>query len=75
MKGIKRTVRGKAVALLCTAGAVCQVGSCDLGEITTTTTVTLDGREVIISLIRGTILPPIEQFITDAVNEAFDYDG
>ena len=74
MKSCKRTLRRKAVALLCTMGFVCQLGSCDLGQITTTSTVTLDGRQVIIDLIRGAILTPLDQFITDTINDAFDND-
>ena len=52
----------------------CELCSCNLNDITTTTTVTLDGREVIISLVRQAILTPIDQYITEAVNELFDDD-
>ena len=52
------------------AGAILfQLGGCDFGQITTTTT--LDGRELVISLIQGAILNPIESYITDTVNNAF----
>jgi len=48
------------------------LGSCQFDQITATSTVTLDGREVIMNLIRGAILTPIDTFITDSVNELFD---
>ena len=44
--------------------------SCRIDEITTTSTV--DGREVLVSLIRGAILSPIDAAITEGVNELFD---
>jgi len=46
-----------------------QLGGCEFGDITTTTT--LDGRELVISLIQGAILNPIDAFIIDTVNDAF----
>ena len=72
MKTIKERLRAKAVGVLCTVGVVCQFGGCSIGEITVTQTV--DGRELLISLIRGAILGPIDEYITTAVNEAFDDD-
>jgi hypothetical protein len=71
MQSFKRAIRRKKIAALCAAGFLCQLCSCDFGQISTTMTTTLDGREVIISLIRGAILEPIDQFITDAVYEFF----
>lgn len=50
-------------------GLVAQFGGCDLGTITTTTTV--DARDAIVQLIRGALLTPIDAFITNAVNEVF----
>ena len=70
----KRILRRRALKALCATGIVCQLGSCNLNDITTTTTMTLDGREVIISLVRQAILTPIDQYITEAVNELFDDD-
>lgn len=72
MRRLERTMRHKVVGMLCTAGVVFQVGSCDFGEITTTTT--LNGRELVITLVRSAILTPIDQFITVAVNELFNFD-
>ena len=45
-------------------------GGCQIDQITTTST--LDGREVLISLIRSAILSPIDTAITEGVNELFD---
>ena len=46
--------------------------SCDLGEFTTTSTVTLDGREVVSFLVRSWILTPIEDGIDRGINAFFD---
>ena len=70
MQSCKRGIRGKTAALLCAAGFLGQFGGCEFGEISTT--VTMDTRELIIGVVRGTILTPLDEFITDAVNEAFD---
>lgn len=65
--------RLKRLAILVGAsGLVGQFGSCDLGQITMTQT--LDGREVIIGLIRNAIIVPLDQWITDTVNSAFEED-
>lgn len=45
------------------------LGACDLGEFTTSSTVTLSGREVISFVVRSAILTPIE----NAVNRGVDY--
>jgi hypothetical protein len=47
-------------------------GGCEFDQITATSTVTLDAREVMISAIRGAILTPIDTFITNGVNQVFD---
>jgi|GEM_PF-3603012 len=72
MKNFKRRMHQKALGVLCAAGVVCQLGGCEFGEVSTE--VTLSSRELVISLIRGAILAPIDRFITDAVNEAFEED-
>lgn len=59
----------KAAAAILSAGMMFQLGSCDFGDVGAS--VTLDGRELVISLIRGAILNPIDAFITEAVNDAF----
>ncbi len=44
-------------------------GSCSLGEITTTTTTTLDGEAVLISLLRSLIVTPIDQALTAGIEQ------
>lgn len=68
----RRWMRIRTVGLICGLGTVCQFGGCDIGTITTTTT--LDGRDAIIQLVRGVILTPIDALITDAINDAFNVD-
>ena len=66
-----RKVKRKAGALM--MGALLfafPFGGCQIDQITTTTT--LDGREVMISLIRGAVLSPIDAWITQGVNDLFD---
>ena len=46
--------------------------SCDLGQFTTTSTVTLDGREVVSFLVRSWILTPIENAVDEGINRFFD---
>lgn len=47
-------------------------GGCEFEQITATSTVTLDTRDVLISAIRGAILTPIDTLITQGVNQLFD---
>ncbi len=63
----------KAAAMFCGVGIVCQFGSCDLGTIETSMTV--DGRDAIIQLIRGAILTPLDNWVTNTVNNAFEADS
>ncbi len=56
------------------AGFLCQLGHCDFGAITTTSTVTLDGGELIASLVRGAIITPLDQWLTAPVTNAFESD-
>ena len=64
--------RAERLALLCGLGIVCQFSGCELGTVTTTTT--FDARDVIIQLIRGAVITPIDAFITNAVNDALGSD-
>ena len=59
----------RLAVLVCTAGVVGQFGSCDLGQITTTQT--LDGREVVLGIIRSAIITPLDQWVTQTINDAF----
>ncbi len=58
---------------VCSAGMLFQFGGCDVGSITTS--VTLDGRSLLISLVRGAVLMPIDTLVTDAINNAFSNDN
>ncbi len=69
LKTWKRTFQKRVLSGICAGGMMLQLGGCEIGEITTTTT--LDGRELLISLVRGAILAPIDVLITDAINDAF----
>jgi len=62
----------KKLAALGFGALLLQFGSCEFSEITATSTVTLDARQVLISAIRGAILTPIDTFITNGVNQVFD---
>jgi hypothetical protein len=65
-------MRKKSLGVLLGFGILCQFGGCDIGQITTSTT--MDGRQVLISLVRGMILTPIDAFITDSINNLFGED-
>ena len=74
MKTYKRLSGLKNVAVASAMGvaSVFSLGGCDLGEFTTTTTTTLDGREVVTYLVRSAILTPIDDFLTNAIDAFFD---
>ncbi len=69
---LRLALRKRLFSSLWTAGVLVQFGGCDLGQITTT--VTLDTRDLLISVVRGAVLTPIDQFITDRINAAFGTD-
>ena len=52
-----------------TLGTLFQFGGCSIPDVTIPTT--LSGRDFLVTLIRGLLLTPIDQAITDAVNNAF----
>ena len=62
-------LRNRTIGTLGAGALLFQLGGCEFGDITTTTT--LDGRELVISLIQGAILNPLDAYITDSVNAAF----
>lgn len=72
MNRLRRGMRGAALGMMCLAGTTTQLGGCQFTDVTTT--VTLSGQELIITLIRGAILTPIDQAITAAVNDLFATD-
>ncbi len=72
MRVLRRAAQRKVLAVICSAGMLFQFGSCNFGEITTTTTATLNGREVILDLLRNAIITPIDAFLVQAVNELLE---
>lgn len=65
---------GRAAGLLAACGTMFQLGGCDFGMITTTSTSTLDGRVVITQLLRALIITPIDQALTNAIDNALGSD-
>lgn len=61
--------RFRRAAAILSAAMVFQLGGCDLGSIQVTQTI--ETRQLVIDLINGAILGPIQTFVTDAVNNAF----
>lgn len=70
---LRLALRKRLLSSLWTAGVLVQFGGCDLGQITTT--VTLDARDLLINVVRGAVLTPLDQFITDRINAAFGADN
>ncbi len=70
---LARLRKYSAVSAL-SAGLALQFGGCIPREFTAveTTTVTLDGRTVITSLVNAAIITPLQTAIADAVNAYFD---
>lgn len=73
---LARTQAMKKRLALLTVGTtlVSPLSACDLGTFTSTSTVTLDGREVVSFLVRGAILSPIEALIDRGINAVFGED-
>ncbi len=65
-------MRSRTAKMLVAGAVLTQAGSCNFGEVSTS--VTLSGQELIITLIRSAILSPIDAYVTNAVNEIFDND-
>lgn len=67
-------LRARRGALLASSGLALAFpfGSCDFGEFEATSTVTLDGREVVTFLVRSALLGPLEQLIDQGIDYAFD---
>ena len=74
MEVYKRLSGPRKVAVASAIGTTCvfSLGGCDLGEFTTTTTTTLDGREIVLYLARSAILTPIDDAMTNAIDAFFD---
>jgi hypothetical protein len=72
MRTWKRLVGLRKYALTTMLGTTLAIGSCNLGEFTSTSTVTLSGREVVSFLVRSWILTPIQDAIDNGINKLFD---
>jgi Sec-independent protein secretion pathway component TatC len=63
----------KFMAAMFSAGMLFQLpGGCNIGEITTVTTTTLNGRDVIISLVRSAIITPLDAVLTNWITNAVE---
>ena len=58
----------RKTAMMLSAGTVFQLGGCDFGQITVSQSI--NANDLVISVIRGAILNPIDAFLTQAVNDA-----
>jgi fucose permease len=67
-------VRRRSAATLISSCVAFQFGACIPSEFSAvqTTTVTLDGRTIVTTLINAAIITPLQTFIEDAVNSYFD---
>ena len=65
-------VRKMAVVSLTAMLFAFPLGSCDLGEFTSTSTVTLSGREVVSYLVRSLVLTPIQTALDQGIDRFFD---
>ena len=64
-------LRRKAAAVFAVGGTLfAAFGGCQFDQIPVTSTV--DSREVIVGLIRGALIDPIDAYITNGVNEFFN---
>lgn len=72
--GNKRIGKWKKWAMITTMGTAFAFpfGSCEFGEFQATSTVTLDGRDVVTYLVSSWILTPISNAIDAGVNQLFD---
>ena len=68
-KLLSRIQRFAAVSVL---GSTFVLGGCDVGEFTTTSTVTLDSREVLRFFVKSLVVTPIEDAIDTGVDRLFD---
>ncbi len=73
MRAMKRKVQ-RGILSVCAGAMALQFGGCrlDLSEITVASAATVDIRDVLVGLIREAIITPIDIFVTEGVNTAFD---
>jgi hypothetical protein len=72
MRTYKRVYGLKRLAAVGMLGTAFAFGGCDLGEFTSTSTITLSGREVMTFLARSWILTPIQTAIDNGIDAFFD---
>ncbi len=73
MAKYKRLTGWRRMLAASTMGSTCfALGACNFGEFESTSTVTLDGREVVQFLVRSAILTPIQDAIDTGVDALFD---
>lgn len=63
------TLRKCAVSVL-GAGMLLQIGSCQLGDVTTTSTVA--GRDLLLQFLRAFLIAPIDAALVNAVDGVVD---
>ena len=51
---------------------VCPGCTVDFGDFTSSSTVTLDGREVVTYLVRSLVLTPIQTYVDNGIDYIFD---
>ena len=69
--GFRKFQRRLAIGL-CSAGMLFQFGSCQFQDVQVVQTV--NGRDLLINLVRVAIITPIDQAITGAIMNAFPDD-
>lgn len=72
MKCYPRMSTMRRYAAASVLGTTLAFGGCNLGEFTSTSTVTLSGREVLTFLVRSWVLTPIESVIDTGIDKLFD---
>ncbi len=72
-KHVRRLARVRRFSTIAAAGVMLQSPlQCNLQDFTTTTTTTLDGREVVTFLVRSAILTPLDNLVTAGIDRFFD---
>ena len=72
-KTVRRFQRVRRVGTVAAAGVMLQSPlQCNLSDFTTTTTTTLDGREVVTFIVRSAILTPLDNLVTAGIDRFFD---
>lgn len=63
----------RAAALFAvSSGTLLQLGNCNISDYVATTSVTVDPRAVISSLVKGLIIAPVEDLIDRGIDYVFD---